>query len=330
MKILIYSHSKDIDGLGSIILGKIAFRFMDYELFSSPKELCDKVLEDIETNKYLEYDKVFITDLSLPDPAISLVDKDKSIKSKIEIFDHHKSAIIYGYDLYDFSHIKVADDNGLLTCGTRLFYEYLVSNGYLKTNCVLNDLVEKIRLEDTWDWKKAGSIGIDAHNLAILHSKIGNDLFISEMLESMSISKDTLELSFKNNLIIIEAKKEMEKVLDELLDQMEYFIDEDNNKFGTVFASHEYVNDLAQKIRDLHNPNNIDYIIVSSLESNSRSYRSIDYQNFNVATIAINHGGGGQFGAAGAGIGENEKAKVLTMNKRDALKYLANSKYERT
>ena len=330
MKILIYSHSKDIDGLGSIILGKLAFNSFDYELFPSPKELCDRVLEDLKSNKYSSFDKVFITDLTLPEPAISLFDANEFIKNKIAIFDHHHSAIINGYNLYDFSHIKVVDDNGMLTCGTRLFYEHLVNNGYLTPTNVLNDLVEKIRLEDTWDWKKAGSIGVEAHNLAILHSKLGNELFISEMLNSINKSGDKLQLSTKNIQIIEATKQENEKIINALLDQMEYFTDESNNKYGIVLGTHDYVNDLAQKIRDLQNPNDIDYIIVVSLESNSRSYRSIDYQNFNVATIAINHGGGGQFGAAGAGITEEQKAKALTLNKKDALKYLANSKYERT
>ena len=327
MKILIYSHSKDIDGMGSIILGKLAFNNLTYDLFATPEELSKQVIEDIKANKYSSYDKVFITDLTLIDPAISLV--NKAAKDKIEIFDHHQSAIMHGYNLYDFSHIKVADDNNVLTCGTRLFYEYLVNNGFIIPNDVLNDLVEKIRLEDTWDWKKVGLKGIEAHDLAILHSKIGNDKFINEMLKAINNSTEYLKLSNQNIELITATKKENEKVLNNLLNEMEYFIDEEGNSFGIVYSTHEYVNDLAQKIRDLHNPNNIKYLIVVALESNSRSYRSIDYHNFNVATIAINHGGGGQFGAAGAGITEKQKKKALTLSKREALYYLANSKYER-
>ncbi len=330
MKILLYSHSKDIDGLGSVILGKICFDNLEYKLFPSPKELNDQVIEDLKTNKYSSYDRIYITDLTLPAPAINLVN-DSRYKNKIIVFDHHFSAIENGYHLYDFTNIKVSDDNGVLTCGTKLFYEYLLDNLLIERTPVLDDFTEKIRLEDTWDWKKAGNIGLFAHDLAILHSKIGNDSFIAEMLSNIKNSTNELEIPVKDQEIIKQAKDENELVLKSLLNDMEYFIDDNDNFLGVVFAEHKYVNDLAQKIRDLNNPFNIQYIVVISLESNSKSYRSIDFQKFNVAQIALNHGGGGQFGASGVGITPDQKNKVLSLlnySKRNALKYIINCRYK--
>ena len=324
MKILIYSHSKDIDGLGAVVLAKLAFKEIDYELFPSPKELNDKVIEDIKNHKYDEYDRVYITDLTLPDPAISYV--EYHAKDKVRVFDHHHTAILNNYHLYDFCTIRVNDKDGTLTCGTRLFYEYLTLNGLLEPTPSINDFVEKVRLEDTWDWKKSPE-GAKAHDLSILHSELGNEKFLSHMLDTLQ-NKEEFFLSLEDEQTIKNKKETTERVLNQLLSEMEYFTDEDNNKFGMVFSTHEYVNDLAQRIRDLNNPNQLEYIIVVCLDSSSRSYRSMDYNNFNVAKIAVSHGGGGQFGAAGAGLNEEHKNKILTMNKRDSLAYLAKVKYQ--
>lgn len=324
MKVLIYSHIKDIDGMGAIILGKLSFPNLEYQLFPSPVELNKQVLDDISSHKYDECDRVFITDLTLPSPAIEEV--EKHYKDKVRVFDHHHSAVEHGYDLYDFCTIKVKESNGLLTCGTRLFYEFLTREGFLEPTPALNELVEMIRLEDTWDWTKTKD-GVKAHNLAVLHSVIGNEDFISHMLNCIQ-DKENFKLSSTDEQTI-KNKKELDEIeINRLLEEMEYFTDQDNHKFGIVISTHEYVNNLSQKIRDLNNPNQIDYIIVVCLDSSSRSYRSIDYKNFNVSTIAVNHGGGGQFGAAAAGITEEDKQKILSMNKRDSLKYLADVKYK--
>ena len=38
-KIIIFSHESDIDGMGSIILGKLAFKDLDYILAPNPESL---------------------------------------------------------------------------------------------------------------------------------------------------------------------------------------------------------------------------------------------------------------------------------------------------
>ena len=54
-RIIIFSHENDIDGLGSIILGKLAFNEIDYDLSSNVNVLETKfrtMLENGELNKY--------------------------------------------------------------------------------------------------------------------------------------------------------------------------------------------------------------------------------------------------------------------------------------
>ena len=42
MKVLIFSHESDIDGLGNIVLAKLAFKDLDYILCPGFKELKNK------------------------------------------------------------------------------------------------------------------------------------------------------------------------------------------------------------------------------------------------------------------------------------------------
>ena len=62
MKVLIFTHKNDIDGMGNAVLSKLAFDNVDYVLCET-FDLIDKVNEYINTNKIYDYDKIFITDL---------------------------------------------------------------------------------------------------------------------------------------------------------------------------------------------------------------------------------------------------------------------------
>ena len=62
-KKLIISHIADIDGLGSVVLSKIIFKNIDYILVELP-DLQKTIKDLIDTNKYKEYEEIFITDLS--------------------------------------------------------------------------------------------------------------------------------------------------------------------------------------------------------------------------------------------------------------------------
>ena len=72
MKVLIFTHKNDIDGMGNAILSKLAFDNVDYILCET-FDLIDKVNECINTNKIYEYDKIFITDLCLDEKTLSYI-----------------------------------------------------------------------------------------------------------------------------------------------------------------------------------------------------------------------------------------------------------------
>src|SRR5574344_1015358 len=96
-KILIISHVADIDGLGSVVLGKTIFNKrhntkLDYRLVEF-HELDSVISSLIETGEYKEYDTIYITDVSMREDVIRKVQGNSELQAKIRHFDHHASEL---------------------------------------------------------------------------------------------------------------------------------------------------------------------------------------------------------------------------------------------
>ena len=64
IKVLVFTHKSDIDGMGSIILSKLCYEFVDYVLCDA-SNLKSNFMAYLENAKIYEYDIVYITDLWL-------------------------------------------------------------------------------------------------------------------------------------------------------------------------------------------------------------------------------------------------------------------------
>ena len=330
-KVIIFSHENDIDGLGNIILGKMAFEDIDYVLASNVNVLEAKFRKYLEKGTLYQYDRIFVTDLALYDPSIEMVSKDPVLSKKVLVFDHHKSAINEGCDRYNFTTIIEVDENGIKRCGTDLFYEYLSSAGLLLRTKSLDEFVELTRLEDTWEWKKTGEQGLKAHDMAILLNVIGIDSYIESMLIKVHSNDSPIEFTEKEKSIIEDKKAEYLATLQRIWREAEYFVDEYENKFAGVFADYEYRNELGEYAKGL-NESELKYLVIIALEKGAygqKSYRAIA-NGFDVGKIAEAHGGNGHPAAASVNITKEQKEKCLILrktNKRDSIKYLVESSY---
>ena len=330
-KIIIFSHENDIDGLGSIILGKIAFEDVDYVLASNVNVLENKFRDYLDKGDLYKYSRIFVTDLALYNPSLEIVSKDPILSKKVLVFDHHKSAINEGCDKYSFTTIKETDDNGRKRCGTDLFYEYLCSEKLITKTVALDEFVELTRLEDTWEWKKMGSQGLKAHDLAILFNGVGIDSYIERILLKFNMNSNSFELDQTEINIIEEKKAEYLKILQKIWSKAEFFEDEDKNKFAGVFADYEYRNELSEYVKGISE--DLQYLIIIALEKGTygqKSYRAIQ-NGFDVGKIAEAHGGNGHPAAASVNITKEQKEKCLILRKtnpRDSIKYLVESKYQ--
>ena len=129
MKVLLFTHKNDIDGMGNAVLGKLAYKNLDYELCGT-FELTEKVESYFNSNKIYEYDQIYVTDLCLEDPVLSKIANDEKLKSKILDFDHHRTFTDEKYTKHPFINVIVEDAKGLC-CGTYLFYTHLIKEGLI-------------------------------------------------------------------------------------------------------------------------------------------------------------------------------------------------------
>lgn len=332
-RIIIFSHENDIDGLGSIILGKLAFNEIDYDLSSNVNVLETKFRTMLENGELNKYDNIYITDLALYSPSVELVKKDYELSRKVLVFDHHRSAINDGYNKYDFSNIVEVDEAGRKMCGTNLFYEYLISKGLITRTPALDEFVELTRLEDTWEWKNNQDKGTKAHDLAILFNVIGIEQYIDIMYKKLSTKETSFDLTSEEETIINNKKSEYLALLEQIWSNSELFKDESNNDYSAVYAGYEYRNELGEYVRSL-SIKDLKYLVIIALEKGEfgqKSYRSIE-DAFDVGKIAESHGGNGHPAAASVNITKEQREyalKLREISNRDSLEYLVKSSYRK-
>ncbi len=304
MKVLIISHESDIDGMGSVVLAKLAFEEVDYLLTDTPK-LPDLIQSLYDDNRIHQYNMVFVTDMWLSDPMLTKVANDRELNGKFYVFDHHKSAIEESYDRYPFTKIKISDEYGRC-CGTSIFYEFLLSNNYVDRAKGIYKFVELTRKYDTWEWKNRYNDN-EANQLNTLFNVLGKDDYISRVAEKLS--KDSLHFAFDEQealLIKYKEKRTIEKV--EYYAENVYECKVMNYNAGIVFVPSEYRNEITQYLRD-HN-SKLDFVMLVCLESKRISYRNIK-PDVNVRVIAEEFGGKGHDYAAASNVAEEDMQKII-------------------
>ena len=312
-KVLLCSHESDADGIGAVVLAKIAFDNLDYKLFQDPNDLEIKFRELIKSGVLDDYDRIYITDLSLLEPSISMVN-DSNLRDKLLVFDHHQRGIELGLRKYPFTTIIEEDESGK-RCGTELFYRYLLENELIPNKKSIETFVEYTREEDTWDWKDNGEEGKKAHMLSTLFNIYGREKYADLMYDKLINNNDFYYTD--------------DEMLDKLTDEMECFIDSFGNKYGVLFSEYQYRNEIPEFIMDKGNPWDIKYVIIVAMdkgEFGQKSYRRIS-EEIDCNKIAMLHGGGGHVGSAAVSITEEQNNKVKKLEKKEALEYIANSSY---
>lgn len=128
MKRLLISHIADEDGITPVILAKIVYGEID-TLLLNPKDADEAFLNNVD-----KYDSIHVVDLNVSPMLAQKIDENPLWKSRVKIFDHHKSAL--GLNKYDF--ITVIDDgDNQKESGTSIYYNYLLSisdNAILRKN----------------------------------------------------------------------------------------------------------------------------------------------------------------------------------------------------
>lgn len=303
MKVLLFTHKNDIDGMGNAILAKLAFDSVDYVLCET-FDLKKKVEEYFKNKKIYEYDKIFITDLCLGEENLKQIDEDEKLKGKFQIIDHHKTYEDEKYTRFSFVQVKLNNNHGLC-CATSLFYEYLLSNNYLVRNDAIDEFVELTRQHDTWEWKNIYN-NEKSRELAILFDAIRINGYIKFIYEKL-LKEQTFEYSEIERMLIDNKKIEISEAVEEYLDKI-YYKNILDLKAGIIFINYEYRNELAEYLRE--NKYDIDFVMMISLDRGVVSYRSTK-DGISVRKVAEYFGGKGHDKAATNPITSKSKEAIL-------------------
>ena len=265
----------DLDGLGCAILAKLVWKDqVNIALCRTSNEVNQKL------DKLLYYDKTYITDLSVD---------AKYLQDNVYMFDHHKTAEHLNNDNNVIVKVEL---NGRKTCGTELFYQYLVNQHFIDNR---DFFVELVRQYDTWEWTKFNKLPYYLNNLVYI---LGMNNFIDTFTERLA-KKDINELT-----IFTEDERKLlvrnESVISNYIQDKRQYVktfEINDKKVGICFA------DTNQSILGnvICEENNIDIMVMVNLDRKSISFRT-NKDDIDVSVIAKRFNGGGHAKASGGTI----------------------------
>lgn len=305
MKILLFTHKIDIDGMGNAVLGKLAFDEINYVLCET-FDINNQVNQFYESGRIYDYDMIFVTDICIKEPLLSTIANDNKLNGKVKIFDHHITEIKEGNDKYEWVNIVVEDDLGKCS-GTSLFYQYLVEQGFIEPTNGIDTFVELTRRYDTWEWQTKYNDKV-SYNLNLLFNVLGSNSYIKLMAEKLRknhlFNFTDIEQEMINN-----SKSKINEKVSSFIDNME--LREINNyRVGITFVEDEYRNDVAMEIRKRNI--DIDLVMMILLTRGTISYRNIK-SDVDVSEIAVMFGGKGHKEASSSPITSDIKEEIINL-----------------
>lgn len=291
MKVLLFTHEQDIDGLGCAVLAdnsSIEYKLVLCKTF----ELDEKIKGELDKGEISFYDKIIVTDLCPKEETLKIINNDKLLHEKFQVLDHHKTS--EEFNRYDF--VKVVSENDAIKeSGTSLFYQYLKDNCLITDSNTLDEFVELTRQYDTWDWYKKKNLL--ARKLHIIYETQGIDYYLA-MVNRIISNENSIYLNEEEEKIVKTFDERLLKEINAMLGFMKVEtlkIKDDVFKVGYIKASYKYRNDIADVIKG-NNKNDIDAIGMIMEDKDSVSYRSI--KDADVSVIAEYFGGTGHKSAS--------------------------------
>lgn len=293
----------DLDGKGpTIILEHVAEQIpynvsRDYMYYYNAYAINDnlgKVL-DLLTKQ----DILIITDVSCNEELAVRIDDMVKEGYVIQLLDHHASAL--WMNKYDWAHVVIEKD-GILTCGTELFYDFIQSFN-IQTTPFIKEVVEYIRLYDTWDWFNKKSEQIEAKQLNDLFSIYKGNFFADWLLNLAKIQEHFAFDETATNRLAIEEEiiQEAFKDANKNLYKKKVVINGQSYQVGVSYIN--FKGSYASEIGNRLNTENkeLDFIVLITVNSKRISMRSI-HKHIHLDEICGLFGGGGHPPASGCSL----------------------------
>lgn len=287
----------DLDGVSCAVLARLAWGDnVDISFCQNPVAVAKTLYKLYQKGAWKQYNLIFITDLSFD---IAILDTIPKFKNIIRLFDHHNSAV---EPFSQYSWATVTEEyNGHLTCGTELFYHYLLNRNLIGNR---DYYVEQVRLYDTWDWFFGNSkIPYFLSNIVF---KIGLQYFFrifSERLKNNDVNELNIFNQYERDILLVEDEREQKDV--EMFLKQTYICEVENKtihptqtifKVGIVFNSSMYSSLLGNEMCRLLN---VDIAFMVNLNTSRVEVRT-KRDDIDLSVImALYYRGGGHLKSAG-------------------------------
>lgn len=313
--IKLFTHN-DLDGLSCAILALLAYGSENVSFETCKYEdINAKVTAYIETKDYLNYERCFITDISLSDTLAQSINETTpneltngiSLTEHFQLLDHHITAI--HLNEFNWCHVEDTDKEGIKCSGTSLFFRYLKSCQVNHPEVIAKPLVtqftEKVRRYDTWDWAKHEDL--EAKQLNDLLYILGKERFLAYWTERLQNDQGNFGFDETQLLLLEIRQNEIDKYIES---REEDIIVKDilGYKAGIVFAD-RFQSELGNKLSELHPE--LDFIAMINVNGGVSCRTSKENINLG-ADIAKVFGGGGHAKAAGLPVADEVRELVIS------------------
>lgn len=295
MKDLLITHT-DLDGISPIILMNLTGREFEYksiEIWEVENTITELIANDLNT-----YENIYITDLTLPNEIYNAINSIDGITDKIHVFDHHETHLYAS--IYPYTTIEVKLNNRL-TCGTELFYNYLIKLYPSLNTPLIRHYVDIVRECDTWDF-------IDkeyAQRIGSLPFLYGKKDYIKSITKRLKKDKEKFELTAFEKRYCKIKEEELTRYLQNKETKMEKYVIA-NHKVGIVFAE-MHRSELGNYL-SANNPDLDLIIIISACER--VSYRTT-HDDVACNEFAALFSGGGHQKASGSQMSEEDRFSII-------------------
>lgn len=258
----------------------------------------------IHSKEIDNYDKVFITDISIKDTMCKWIDRDYS--NKVVLIDHHIGESTTHLNNYSWC----TREGEKLDKNEQCSATWLLYNRISGKNKTLDYLVHLVDYYDTYLWKKTNTI--KSKLLNDLLYIIGKEDWIEEIDKQVVLDKGFEFTDLHNYLFELRER------------EYKHFLESCNlsirkgtwrkYKVGVVFAS-KFISELGNDLATM-NPE-LDFIIMINFQSSSVSIRGIK-ENIHLGDIAqiiggyIYSSGGGHPMASGIALNDDFIKKIIT------------------
>ncbi|MFZ1258771.1 MAG: hypothetical protein WAQ25_04860 [Candidatus Saccharimonas sp.] len=140
--VLVFSHANDPDGLLSVILAQIAFAKVDYVLTNNPQT---EIMDYLDNHDSSVYDAIFICDIYPGKPVLQRIPEAYWFDHK----QHSLDKILTHQLVLPSAHIEVSHGKKKMSA-SYLLYLWLLQHRLVDAD--IEQFVEKIRINDTWDF----------------------------------------------------------------------------------------------------------------------------------------------------------------------------------